>query len=671
MKSKLTKQVNTLLAMALFSGGVYASAADQELLDILLKNGSINKEQYKSMTGKEGLASSQLLDILTKNGAITKDQYANLTKKDSSLAAAPAPVATLKTPSSSKDGTHVTFGKTGGLEIASNVKEPLTDKFGKPVVDKDGKPVRDEDGNLVMVDKPKNRAPDGRALDEKGNPVVDEKGKPIFDKDGNPLKPEYVKDFSFKIGGRIQADAQVNWNETDQQPMWNPNTRQLQWNNANPPGTDLANGVGFRRARIYTEGILFRDYEYRFEYDWARNNGGTQGITDAYLKYIGIPHFAVTVGQLNEGKSMDSVMSNNYLTFIERALPNNAFIEAGPNSKYQLGATAETWNNLALDKDWKMPYTVRGGLTTESVGAPGPGNSSDNSQGSANNPGGTNPNGSNINRNAISGDISYQVVGRGTFAPIYQKDSALLHTGVWGSWRHVNNNFNADGTVRTGGWAYQSAPDTNVDRTNWINTGNLTSARVCAYKVKGVCAAYQGVKEVNNVAMFGAELAGSYGPVHAQAEYMQSEINGTGYSGDTLRGFYVQGGWFITGENRPYDVKRGTWDRLVPKNSFIGGSGWGAFEIAYRYDLMDMNTKNINGGSIDIGTLALNWYLNPRVRFMTNWVHVFATNNGSAAAALPGKPPTCAFGAQGGNEAIGCFNSLSPDIWEMAVRLDY
>jgi hypothetical protein len=52
-----------------------------------------------------------------------------------------------------------------------------------------------------------------------------------------------------------------------------------------------------------------------------------------------------------------------------------------------------------------------------------------------------------------------------------------------------------------------------------------------------------------------------------------------------------------------------------------------------RYDLMNQNTKNIFGGSIDIGTLGLNWYLTPRFRFMTNGVHVFATHNGPAAKA--------------------------------------
>jgi phosphate-selective porin OprO/OprP len=539
----------------LFSGS--SLGADQELLDILLKNGVINKQQHGALAQKGGqLGSNELLEILQKNGAITKDQYSALNKKQN----APATAAAAPAKAEEKDAAHVKLGEKG-LEIESS------------------------DGNFKM-----------------------------------------------KVGGRIQVDSQVNWNDNG------------------PPGTDLANGVGFRRARIYTEGIMLKDYEYRFEYDFARNNGGSQGITDAYLKYIHFKPFALTIGQQNEGKSMESVMSNNYLTFIERSLPNNAFLEQGPNSKYQLGIMAETF-----DKVFDLPYTLRGGLTTESVGAPGPGNSSDNSQGTSNSPGGTNANGTNINRNAFSGDTSYQIVGRGTLLPYKDQDGNLIHTGVWGSWRSVNNNYNKDGTVRTGGWAYQSQPDTDVDRTNWINTGNLT------HGVKG----QKGWQEVDNIAMFGTELAGVVGPAHMEAEYMQAQISGHGYSSeDTLRGFYVSGGWFLTGERRPYDEKKGTWNRLTPKSNFLFGDGWGAWEVAARYDLMDMNTKNINGGSIDAFTLGVNWYLTPRVRLMTDWVHVLSTQTASS-----GKP--CAFPAQGKNADIQCFNGLTPDIWETAVRIDF
>jgi phosphate-selective porin OprO/OprP len=540
---------------ALLSGT--AMAADSELLDVLLKNGSISEEQYNALSKKGGDNNDgDLLEVLKKNGAITKDQYNSLSKKQN------AATATASAPAKAEEkGTgHVNLSEKG-LEFESN--------------------------------------------------------------DGN---------FKAKIGGRAQVDAQVNWND--------PNT---------PHGAKLANGVGFRRARLYTEGTLFKDYEYRFEYDFARNNGGSQGITDAFVKYIHLKPFAITIGQQNEGKSMESVMSNNYLTFIERSLPNNAFIEQGANSKYQLGLTAETY-----DKVFDMPYTLRGGITTESVGAPGPGNSSANSQGTSNSPGGTNANGTNINRNAFSGDTSYQVVGRATLLPYKDQDGNLIHTGVWGSWRSTNNNYNEDGSLRTGGWAFQSQPDSNVDRTNWINTGNLTKG------TKGKTGWY----EASDIAMFGAELAAAFGPTHFEAEYMQAQVSGHGYSNqDVLRGYYVSGGWFLTGETRPYDEKKGTWSRVTPKKNFLFGDGWGAWEIAARYDLMDMNTKHINGGSINTGTLAVNWYLTPRIRLMTDWVHVFGTQTGSASK--------CAFPDQGKNAGIGCFNGLSPDIWETAVRFDF
>jgi phosphate-selective porin OprO/OprP len=332
------------------------------------------------------------------------------------------------------------------------------------------------------------------------------------------------------------------------------------------------------------------------------------------------------------------------LTFIERGLPNNALIEQGSNSKYQLGLIAGTY-----DKVFDKPYTLRGGITTEAFGAPGPGNSSDNSQGTTNTSGGTNANGTNTNRNAFSGNTSYQMVGRGTFLPYKDDHGNLIHTGAWGSWRSINNNFNPDGTVRTGGWSFQSQPDSNVDRTNWISTGNLTTG--------------SHGKIANNISMFGGELAGAFGPTHFQAEYMQAIVSGQGYNNDTVRGFDISGGWFLTGESRPYDEKKGTWGRVKPKGNFLSGNGIGAVEIAARYDLMDMNTQNIKGGSIDTSTVGLNWYLTPRVRFMTNWVHVFGTQTGGASG--------CKFPDQGKSAGIGCFNGLSPDIWETRISLDY
>ncbi len=556
-----------------------------------------------------------LLDTLLQNGVINQKQFDALVKKGGSLGSNEL-IEILAQNGAITQAQAKTLGQPGGT--GGGVK--LVNADAKPA---GGEAKKDPDAGYVHMN---------------------EKGLEFGSSDGN---------FKAKIGGRVQVDSQINWND--------PNT---------PPGADLANGVGLRRARLFTEGVLWRDYEYRFEYDFARNNGGTQGITDAYVKYIHFKPFAVTIGQQNEGKSLDSVMSNNYLTFVERSLPNNAFIEQGANSKYQLGLTAETFDK-AFDT---VPYVLRGGITTEALGAPGPGNSSDNTAGGINNAGGTNGSATNVNRNGFSGNTSYQLVGRGVILPFKDEEGNLLHTGVWGSWRSLNNNFNQNGSLRTGGWAYQSQPDTDVDRTNWINTGNLTNTKCIGgtYSAStGACEGGQNVvqHQADSIGMFGGELAGAYGPFHGQAEYMMAQVNGQGYtSADLLQGFYAQGGWFLTGETRPYDEKKGVWNRLIPNANFLQGDGWGAWEVAARYDMMDMNTKNINGGAIDIGTFGINWYLTPRIRLMTDWVHVFATNTGQALAASGGK---CNFPAQGSSASIGCFNGLSPNVWETAVRIDF
>lgn len=535
----------------------------------------------------------ELLDALLKNGIITGEQHQKLIAKGASGSASSELLEIL--------------AKNGALTKDQHAHLAKKQSEEKQQVAAKEKPAEDKDAGHVKLG--------ANGLEFESN-------------DGN---------FKAKIGGRLQVDTQVNFNDPDGKGKGT---------------TDLANTAGFRRARLYTEGTFFKDYDYRFEYDWARNGGGTQGITDAFMRWNAYKPFSLTFGQQNEGKSMDSVMSNNYLTFVERALPNNAFIEAGPNSKYQVGVIADYYAK-ALD----MPYTLKGGITTESLGAPSPGNSSDNPQG-------------NINRNAFSGNTSYQLVGRVTLAPFKDADGNVLHTGAWGSWRSINNHYNSDGSFRNGGWQYVSQPDTNEDRTNWVNTSNLTG---CGNNALASCSASNknargqaGWHEADDIAMFGAELGGAFGPAHLTAEYMQAKVSGIGYSGDDiLRGYYVAAGYFLTGETRPYDDKKGTWGRLVPKSNFLGSGGLGAWEIAARYDLIDMNTENIHGGSTSTGTLALNWYLTPKVRLMTNWVHVFNTRTAQAGKCKPAENSTSS------SASIACFNGLNPDIWETAVRLDF
>jgi len=106
-----------------------------------------------------------------------------------------------------------------------------------------------------------------------------------------------------------------------------------------------------------------------------------------------------------------------------------------------------------------------------------------------------------------------------------------------------------------------------------------------------------------DVDMTGVELAYSKGPYHLQAEYVTSD--NLGVSSD---GLYVQAGWIITGETRPY--KSGVFKRVKP-----GGSS-GAWEVVVRYEDGDGNYSDEELGNTDATSygIGLNYYINNIIR---------------------------------------------------------
>lgn len=85
--------------------------------------------------------------------------------------------------------------------------------------------------------------------------------------------------------------------------------------------------------------------------------------------------------------------------------------------------------------------------------------------------------------------------------------------------------------------------------------------------------------------------------------------------------FYVSASCFLTGEYRPYSKNSATIGRVTPKRNATGKQwGSGAWEIAARYNTIDLVDGEIEGGEMDTITLGLNWYLNPHARVMWNYV---------------------------------------------------
>ncbi len=420
------------------------------------------------------------------------------------------------------------------------------------------------------------------------------------------------KDGQFKmaVNGRMQVDSQVNMNQQTAIPTGANTTN------------NLSDGVGLRRARLGVEGTFFKDWDYKFEYDFTRGNGTTgAGVTDAYIRWNLDKAFSVKVGAFKEPFSMEEATSNRYITFIQRNMMVDTFVDNLNTYKMGIGA------NYAAER-WQTGVS----LQTEPVGNNGASNTS------------TNPNGGS-NRNNGSGDTDWEVNARVTGLPWMESKTKFWHVGASGSYMNINNNYLANGTFNNGGMQFTANPNTNVDRTAVLDTGNLTSG------VSMTPAA----RVADHLTRFGAETALVYGPFSTQAEYIQTDVSGKGYKDEALKGWYGYGSYFLTGESRAYKSKTGAWDRLKPAHNFDMKGGWGAWEVAAGYDHINLNSGVINGGRATTAKFGINWYPNSHIRVMMDYIKTLDIDTQNAAVGT----------------RIRGFNNADFDILETRVQVDW
>lgn len=138
---------------------------------------------------------------------------------------------------------------------------------------------------------------------------------------------------------------------------------------------------------------------------------------------------------------------------------------------------------------------------------------------------------------------------------------------------------------------------------------------------------------VEDVHLLGGEMAFVFGPFSLQSEIMFSwlrpEGSPTGPAGTKVLaeqehfwGWYASASYFLTGEHRNYKTSNGSFDRVRPAhNLFSSDGGFGAIELAARYSMFDLNEDQIKGGRMDNVSVGINWYWNPNMRVMLNYVY--------------------------------------------------
>jgi len=187
----------------------------------------------------------------------------------------------------------------------------------------------------------------------------------------------------------------------------------------------------------------------------------------------------------------------------------------------------------------------------------------------------------------------YDVTARMTGLPWYEDEGTqLLHLGAGYSHKFGN----ADD------FRFRERPEAHLSPVRFVDTGTFRA---------------------NGIDLVGPEAALVVGPFSMQDEYMHAFTDSPTEGDPQFNGYYVFVTYFLTGEHRHYDTEEGAFGRLKPKHNFtLTGDepGCGAWELGLRYSNLDLDGKDIDGGELGDVTAAVNWYLNPNVRVMVNYV---------------------------------------------------
>jgi phosphate-selective porin OprO/OprP len=335
-------------------------------------------------------------------------------------------------------------------------------------------------------------------------------------------------------------------------------------------GYDYNNGTDIRRGRFGFDGTAFKDFKWRIEAELVKSS---VTLLDAYVSYTGLKKWTFTVGQQKAPYGLEANTSDAFNSFLERGMANVAFGAVG--AERRIGVSA------AYVPNDKITATV--GLFGASEAAL---------------------------RNATTPDETYGVNARLTWEPI-QDTGKLVHLGVSG-FRVTNL---PGGTV-----TLADRPGTRVD------DGRLVTATLGPVTTGPLASQTLGAKDATYL---GGEAAIIFGPFSAQGEYSRLKVDRFGtVPSATYDGFYIFATAFLTGESRSFSG--GTVARVRPLNSFNPANGtWGAFELAARYDQLDLTDTGISplGRKGETWTAGLNWYLNPNLKFVFNYIRFEGENS--------------------------------------------
>jgi phosphate-selective porin OprO/OprP len=414
--------------------------------------------------------------------------------------------------------------------------------------------------------------------------------------------------FDFHIGGRLMYD--YNWfgQSTGLLKSTTQNAAQAKISGLGPGIGDLEDGSFVRRARFVSDGTMYETMEWKVEFDVENYDDIT--FDEMYVGAKHIPFFdTIRVGQEHVPFGLEAYSSSRWLETMERSPLFDAF--------YQEFAPGIFWN-----KDW-----LDSRITTQAMF-------------------GRNDS-FNQNGGDSFGDGRYEYTARISFLPIYEDNGReLLHLALDYQWRKGSDAADLNfGTTTVPAPAAITTDDNDLFRFR---------ARMSLRDAVGQSPISQGdsarVVDTGNIIASHAnslnpELLTYWGPFWIQSEFEWTHLDNVVYpvpngttilpaeaarvpGGASFYGAYIMCGYFLTGDNRGYDMRMGKLDRNVPLENFflVKGDdgrihcGLGAWEVVYRYAYLNLDSGPIVGGMYGEHTFGLNWYWSPNIKWQFNYV---------------------------------------------------
>ncbi|MDX2277166.1 MAG: porin [Hyphomonadaceae bacterium] len=360
---------------------------------------------------------------------------------------------------------------------------------------------------------------------------------------------------------------------------------------------DLSSGANFRRARIGVEGTVFKDWNYALTYEAGGSGLEAAGLQQAWVEYAGWRPWGLSApvrfraGAFAVENTLEGATSNSDQLFLERPsiaeVVRSAFGGDGRNAFGIYGNGDRLSASLVL---------TGGLLSNGDVGS----SDSTYQSGSVN-------------------DEGWGYVARLAALPLRGPESNL----------HVGVNYSSlvqlgDAPIGQNAIRLRDRPELRVD-SQGSSAGSPSSARLID----------TGSLSAESAQAYGLELAGQWGRLFLASEWSQIDVERPGSVADpSFTGYYVQAAYAITGERRTWNAANGGYAGLRPTNNFDPQQDkWGAWEIAARYSVLDLNDNEgsfglptpsggVRGGEQTISTLGLNWYLNPTIRLLLDLQNV-------------------------------------------------